>query len=173
MSTLYVDTINEKTLGNGVQIPGHVVQVVNSIDQTPTWPSRYSTTSNSYTQTPHSITITPKYANSKIKIEGQFTFGLDGAGEYFIVEFRRNVSGGSTTSLGQSTGGNSNGGGISSQYFWGTAPILYVDAPSTTSSITYELWGRVNSGGNTFYLGWTSSGYTNNNIVLTATEIAQ
>ena len=28
MSTLYVDTITEKTSGNGVQIPGHVVQVV-------------------------------------------------------------------------------------------------------------------------------------------------
>lgn len=27
MSTLYVDTINEKTSGNGVYIPGHVVQV--------------------------------------------------------------------------------------------------------------------------------------------------
>ena len=27
MSTLYVDTITEKTSGNGVQIPGHVVQV--------------------------------------------------------------------------------------------------------------------------------------------------
>ena len=26
MSTLYVDTINEKTSGNGVQIPGHVIQ---------------------------------------------------------------------------------------------------------------------------------------------------
>jgi len=26
MSTLYVDTINEKTSGNGVQIPGHVVK---------------------------------------------------------------------------------------------------------------------------------------------------
>ena len=28
MSTLFVDTINEKTSGNGIQIPGHVVQVV-------------------------------------------------------------------------------------------------------------------------------------------------
>jgi hypothetical protein len=27
MSTLYVDTITEKTAGNGVQIPGHVVKV--------------------------------------------------------------------------------------------------------------------------------------------------
>ena len=31
MSTLYVDTITEKTSGNGVQIPGHVVQVVSSV----------------------------------------------------------------------------------------------------------------------------------------------
>ena len=30
MSTLFVDTINEKTSGNGIQIPGHVVQVVNT-----------------------------------------------------------------------------------------------------------------------------------------------
>ena len=28
MSTLFVDTINEKTSGNGIAIPGHVVQVV-------------------------------------------------------------------------------------------------------------------------------------------------
>ena len=27
MSTLFVDTINEKTSGNGVDIPGHVLQV--------------------------------------------------------------------------------------------------------------------------------------------------
>ena len=27
MSTLFVDTINEKTTGNGIQIPGHVVKV--------------------------------------------------------------------------------------------------------------------------------------------------
>jgi hypothetical protein len=34
MSTLYVDTINEKTSGNGVQIPGHVVQMQNSFGDT-------------------------------------------------------------------------------------------------------------------------------------------
>ena len=28
MSTLFVDTINEKTSGNGIEIPGHVIQVV-------------------------------------------------------------------------------------------------------------------------------------------------
>ena len=28
MSTLFVDTINEKTSGNGIIIPGHVIQIV-------------------------------------------------------------------------------------------------------------------------------------------------
>ena len=28
MSTLFVDTINEKTSGNGIQIPGHPIQIV-------------------------------------------------------------------------------------------------------------------------------------------------
>ena len=27
MSVLYVDTTNEKTSGNGIEIPGHVIQV--------------------------------------------------------------------------------------------------------------------------------------------------
>ena len=30
MSILKVDTINEKTSGNGVQIPGHVIQTINT-----------------------------------------------------------------------------------------------------------------------------------------------
>ena len=31
MSTLYVDTINEKTSGNGIYIPGHVLQVQQTV----------------------------------------------------------------------------------------------------------------------------------------------
>ena len=32
MSTLFVDTINEKTSGNGIEIPGHVIQVIHATD---------------------------------------------------------------------------------------------------------------------------------------------
>ena len=53
MSILKVDTINEKTSGNGVIIPGHVVQVVNGRTcSTATGGSTYSTTGNSVTITP-------------------------------------------------------------------------------------------------------------------------
>ena len=31
MSTLFVDTINEKTTNNGVEIPGHVLQIQQTV----------------------------------------------------------------------------------------------------------------------------------------------
>ena len=43
MSTLYVDTINEKTSGNGIYIPGHVVQMKRVVVSTVT-----STTSTTF-----------------------------------------------------------------------------------------------------------------------------
>ena len=64
MSVLKVDTINEKTSGNGVQIAGHVIQVVQG--STNTSASGDTTT---YTDTNLSATITPKSASSKILIK--------------------------------------------------------------------------------------------------------
>tara|TARA_B100001287_G_scaffold273508_1_gene277089 strand:- start:650 stop:1120 length:471 start_codon:yes stop_codon:yes gene_type:complete len=63
MSILKVDTINEKTTGSGVHIPGHVIQTVDTVDST-----ELSTTSDSWTDTGSTITITPKFATSKIHI---------------------------------------------------------------------------------------------------------
>lgn len=60
MSTLFVDTINEQTTGNGVKIPGHVIgHKIFTIATT-------STTSTSYTYAVASETYTPKFADSKI-----------------------------------------------------------------------------------------------------------
>lgn len=64
MSQLYVDTITEKTSGNGVQIPGHVVQVVHN---TQTGASASSTTL-SYADTGLSVSITPSSTSSKILV---------------------------------------------------------------------------------------------------------
>ena len=56
MSILKVDTINEKTSGNGVYIPGHVIQTVSKTFQNVT-----STTSTSFIDvTGGSLAITPK-----------------------------------------------------------------------------------------------------------------
>jgi hypothetical protein len=63
MSTLYVDTITEKTSGNGVVIPGHVIQTVyNEFTDT-----TVTTTTYAYVDvTGSDVTITTKQANSKI-----------------------------------------------------------------------------------------------------------
>ncbi len=63
MSILKVDTINEKTSGNGVLIPGHVVQVVHARTNT-----QVSGDTTTYTDTTLSASITPTATSSKILI---------------------------------------------------------------------------------------------------------
>jgi len=69
MSVLKVDTINEKTSGNGVNIPGHVIQVVQSV-----YGSQNSTTSSSWTNTSFTGTITPTKNTSKVLALCQIPF---------------------------------------------------------------------------------------------------
>ena len=64
MSILKVDTINEKTSGNGVAIPGHVVQM----QHTQMTGTSNQSTSLSYVDTGLNVNITPKFATSKILV---------------------------------------------------------------------------------------------------------
>tara|TARA_R110000764_G_scaffold163769_1_gene250915 strand:- start:26 stop:514 length:489 start_codon:yes stop_codon:yes gene_type:complete len=67
MSTLKVDSLVEKTSGNGVHIAGHVIQVKETFDLSSVGPINIS--SNSLTATGIICSITPKYSNSKILID--------------------------------------------------------------------------------------------------------
>ena len=62
MSTLYVDTINEKTSGNGIIIPGHILQVQSYAPSSTT-----NITTTSYTDV-NSRSFTPKSASSSLLI---------------------------------------------------------------------------------------------------------
>ena len=62
MSTLFVDTINEKTSGNGIHIPGHVIQVVQTLHGDTV--AINGTTHAEYSNI--STTITPKATGSHI-----------------------------------------------------------------------------------------------------------
>ena len=62
MSTLYVDTINEKTSGNGIYIPGHILQVQSYAPSSTT-----NITTTSYTDI-NSRSFTPKSASSSLLI---------------------------------------------------------------------------------------------------------
>jgi hypothetical protein len=70
MSTLKVDSLVEKTSGNGVHIPGHVIQVVEGSASG----SALIFTDINNSHLVDSLTITTKSANSKILVSGGFTF---------------------------------------------------------------------------------------------------
>tara|TARA_B100000963_G_scaffold170223_1_gene148120 strand:- start:687 stop:1217 length:531 start_codon:yes stop_codon:yes gene_type:complete len=176
MSILKVDTINEKTSGNGVQIAGHVVQVVRR-DPTAAAITRFSGTSASYANTGLAISITPKFSNSLISVRASLNTGVPSQ-TYLYITLKRVISGGATTDLGFTGGGVNYGvlqhGVTGGAQLWHQASFEYPDAPNTTSQVTYQLWMRNSAGSGTHYLGWTGGAdTTHNGMFLTATEIAQ
>jgi len=160
MSILKVDTINEKTSGNGVQIAGHVVQMVNT-----SWNTQTAISSQSATAiTGASLVITPKFSTSKIVVLVNLSARIaDSNTTYYNTGFE--ILRGSTQlqtlptdnagpfEMGHYDGGHS-GGEIVLRY-----ANNIVDSPSTTSATTYSVKGKIygtagailtiNSGNNT------------------------
>ena len=67
MSILKVDTINEKTTGNGVVIPGHVVQVAQSTSAANT-----TNSTTSVVQAMQTSTFTLKNSSNKVLVTANF-----------------------------------------------------------------------------------------------------
>jgi hypothetical protein len=140
MSTLFVDTINEKTTNNGVYIPGHVLQVVSATG------IGLSTTSTSFVTSNLTATITPSSTSSKILILLNAAMYNSSTGIHSVVTvFRGTVSG---TNLGHSSFG------FGSSYASGdltknNISANYLDSPSTTSATTYTVGIKSESAGTT------------------------
>tara|TARA_Y100000022_G_scaffold174039_1_gene161891 strand:+ start:917 stop:1384 length:468 start_codon:yes stop_codon:yes gene_type:complete len=154
MSILKVDTINEKTSGNGVAIPGHVVQVV-----TGTITSETQVTSNTLVDTGLSVTITPKFNTSKIFISVS-NLGICYATQYVRHKLLR----GSTVICGDFAYNNNN--------YW--MPVNFamsiLDSPATTSATTYKTQIGASANGDLRY-NYGGDG-TGSNASITAMEIA-
>ena len=166
MSTLFVDTINEKTSGNGIQIPGHVIQVVNSgILNT----VNANTTSSSFTATGLFVNITPKYSNSKILVlcNSQINYyqanttWFDGTIYRILSGVNTNLASPASNGLGGQYNNNSND--VHIPHF-----MSVEDSPSTTSQVRYEYYFRRRSGSATLRVNPDNHG-----VNITALEIAQ
>ena len=129
MSTLYVDTINEKTAGNGVQIPGHVVQVVDASSTTAT--SLTNPTSGTWYAVQPLVTISPKFANSKIVIQ-HYAGGL--AQDTNSVGLR--ISRNGTVIYSNDRHGYTDPANDWVPVNWSS---IWVDSPATTSAVTYSF----------------------------------
>ena len=140
MSVLKVDTINEKTSGNGVAIPGHVVQTVQSETDRP----HIATSSTSYTASGVSLSITPKFANSVILIDFfiPMTHTPNSNGAMNCRLYKGNTA---LTSRNYSQGYLTNGDQYKSIKIEGMD-----DSHNSTSSLTYEVYFKSEGGGQVF-----------------------
>ena len=142
MSTLFVDTINEKTTNNGVEIPGHVLQVQQTV-----FKDSFSTSIGpSFAEvTGLRCNITPKSTSSKILIR----FSLCIASQYWQVRGRILKDGSPLDdALGNQRGSNRLrvsynyvkwGASSSAPYDMTGYPVEHLDSPNTTSAIQYSL----------------------------------
>jgi len=159
--------------GQTLHAPGHVIQVLQTRDNTNT------TIGNTSANLAGGLTITPKFANSQILLTATINLGEESSSPNWVGYFRRN-----TTDLGYFTDSNRMGGLVMAQTYNNGLPqehsenatLSYLDSPSTTSAITYYVrlsvtdgTLRINRVSSTSDSAWATRGYT----TITAMEIAQ
>ena len=145
-STISVDTIQGSTTAANVKFPAdNIVQVIKTND--------FETATTSFVNiTGLTVTITPKYNTSKVLILIQCCGGSESNGCYLRLQ----RDGSNVALLGDSGGPvqctagvpRANGGEALT-----TTNISFLDTPSTTSAITYQVQVRKrNTSGNPFRL---------------------
>ena len=178
VSTLKTNTIQAAT-GTSVSVasgtvltqPGSVIQTLNATTAT-----GITTTSGTLADVGLSVTITPKFATSKIMVFYTVSFYILGGGNdsNFSVLLVRNINGGSFSTLDAGTDNN----GTSSAYIQSSAgncemagryTDMFTDSPSTTNACIYKLQGSAAAAGGQVYLG--TLGGSNNHMIVQ--EIAQ
>ena len=95
------------------------------------------------------ITITPKFATSKILVSFTSMYDLNAANQRVFITMFRSIGGGTASNI---VGGR----GLvelwnPDQRIQAVANAQYLDSPNTTQQITYTMYAQVSSGN--FYLG--------------------
>ncbi len=125
-------TVTLPTTGGTIRTtttPGTIIQVVNSNPST-----SYSTTSSSLTGTV-SLSITPQFASSKILLNWSIAGGVNG-GNNVGAHWEIYRNGSSIVNYPYVLYNSQAGAG----QMLNPVPIIYVDSPNTTSTVTYQLY---------------------------------
>ena len=175
MGTAFVDNIREHTLGHGVHIPGHVIDIVST-----TKTDTFTSGSETFTDiTGLSATITPKSAQNKIYVMFTVYFSMTATGWGGMVQLNR---GSTPICVGDSAGTRIQSSG--SFYMTGNIQFInsvsnnFLDSPNTTSTTTYKLLGRTQASSYGFYINRNHGDADSDSIprlasTLTLMEIAQ
>ena len=156
-STLNVDTIQGSAAATSVDLSGvtNLQMPAGAVIQTVTTGTiaRTTQTSSSMTATNYTLSITPKFATSKIKFTYTNHVRIDGSGSPLRagIQVKRQVSGGSLTTV-----WNTDGSGETIQVRNADnehdtlASICFIDSPSTTNATTYTVYTKMLTGTNFF-----------------------
>ena len=121
------------------QLPaGSVVQVVSATDST-----QRTTTSASFVTGSNTlaVNITPSSTSNKVFVTASFQYGSpSGTVSFFSTLYRGSTNLGTTPGFGNLFSG--------STYHYAHATLNILDAPSTTSQVTYQVYFRIGSGSN-------------------------
>ena len=165
MSVLKVDSIIEKTSGNGVHIPGHVIQT-----QYATILGDVGVASTSPVSSGLSKAFTPKYANSIIRLSvmgGRIYVSVAGK-QMDIYLFVDGVNGATVFGNGYGRLSSIYDNSSSSVHPSANSCVAYVPATNTNSR-TYQIYFSASSGAGTAYLNQGSD----IRVYLSVEEIAQ
>ena len=149
-STLIVDEIQGATTAANVQFPaGVVIQAVDTSNATQT-----TVQNTTFTDTGLTLSITPKFATSKILVTCTQEVQAWNTGAYATARWRimRKVASGSFSAIYQDS--SSANGNIFYYDYGGSGincytPVSYtmIDTPATTSAVTYKTQGCQGSNG--------------------------
>jgi hypothetical protein len=167
-TTLTLPTTNGTILTTGSPQSGGVIQV-----QSTTIDTVFSTTSSSFTDiTGLSVSITPKFATSKILVMSSFQFGTSLQNGYPQFRMLRNA-----TVINSGAASGSRTPGVLSMNFYtadsNSGQMLFthfLDSPATTSATTYKMQAR-QTDGNTTYVGVGNANANTSNEIVSASTI--
>ena len=161
MSILKVDTINEKTSGNRVQIPGHVIQYQY---RSPT-NTGFSTTSSTMVDfTDYYVDITPKSASNLLVFTAPIWHRpSETSGAYSRW---RVVDSNNSDAVWNLTNFIGSAGYLNTA--WENMPLMHTNTAGTTNTMRLQVQCRV-TGGGTLTLNWSG----NETKTLSVMEIAQ
>jgi len=124
--------------------------------------NEFSSTSSSFVDvTGLSLTITPTSSSNKILLLANINAYVGAASVYFALRWERAISGGATTGLGHGTYGNSFSRSVDIHEQWSGIGMTYLDTPSTTAEITYQVQGSNTSGSGNFQFSQNNSSTSN------------
>ena len=146
MSTLYVDNLIEKTSGNGVHIPGHVIQHQYSYYAYSGASNETETSSTAWTASGFNVTITPSSTSSRIIFMAALNVKrtVNAGQSYLDLQVRRSIGGGAytVTSPSEADGDHAMHSDHSTSLEYPQLTLIVPDHPNTTSAVNYKVYIR-------------------------------